>query len=574
MRALTLAAILALTPAAGQAAHVDYDLEGISDDVILENIEATLSIIREKDRDGLTAERIQALHDRAPLEIQRAVEPFGYYHAGIDASIEREKNDEFRVRYRVTLGDPVRVDDVDVAITGAGSNRPPFSTFATTFPLKKGDVLDQRLYEQHKAQFAAAAVDSGFLEATFAHNVIRIDRSDNTADISLTLDTGEPYRFGAVTFDSSSVDEDVLRAYLTFRPGEPFRYSRLLAFQSALGGASYFSRVAAVAEPDSVTHDVPIHVGLEDQRPRRYEIGVGYGTDTGPRVLLGAELRRLNRAGHRFNGRANVSLVELSLTAEYTIPPRYPDTDTYSMGAVVARLDPDAYTTNRVAAGPTRLQPRFGWLESIALSYEHEEFTVGVDEGKTDFVIAGVTYRRKRADDDIAPTHGQRFDIGVRGAHESVLSSQSFASFTGSMKAVRTTPGRILVIGRVDVGATSTPAFRELPPTIRFFAGGDNSVRGYAYESLGPTDATGHVVGGDFLLVTSAELQFPLKGKFGLAGFYDAGNAFDRVDSGRMEQGAGGGLRWQSPVGPIGLDLAFPIHHDGWRIHFTMGPVL
>jgi len=126
----------------------------------------------------------------------------------------------------------------------------------------------------------------------------------------------------------------------------------------------------------------------------------------------------------------------------------------------------------------------------------------------------------------------------------------------------------------VDGGATSTPSFRELPPTIRFFAGGDNSVRGYEYESLGPQDETGHVIGGHLLLTTSAEIQFPLKGKFALAGFYDAGNAFAHTDSGTMEQGTGGGLRWQSPVGPIRLDLAFALHHDDRRIHFTMGPDL
>jgi translocation and assembly module TamA len=87
-------------------------------------------------------------------------------------------------------------------------------------------------------------------------------------------------------------------------------------------------------------------------------------------------------------------------------------------------------------------------------------------------------------------------------------------------------------------------------------------------------DESGRVIGGHLLLTTSAEVQFALKGKFGLAGFYDAGNAFARTDEGVMEQGAGGGLRWQSPVGPIRLDLAYPLRHDGWRVHFTMGPDL
>lgn len=559
---------------AARAAEVECHIEGIANEEIVKNIEATLSLVRDQDRDDLTPERIARLHERAPLEIQRAVEPFGYYHAKIDASLTHDDDDQFDARYAIALGEPVRVREVEMVVVGAGAGEPPFPQLAAKFPLEKGDVLDQGKYQRYKVAIASASADSGFLDASFTTSVIRIRRSENIADIEIAFDTGARYHFGPVTFDSTSVDERVMRAFLTFKPGDPFSYDRLLTFQSTLGGAPYFGRVEAIAQPDSVSLAVPIHVKLTPQRPRRYEVGAGYGTDTGPRVLLGVVFRRLNRVGHTFSGRANVSAVELSLRAEYVIPSLYPDTHAYTMGAMVAHLDPDAYTTDRLAVGPTRSQPRFGWLESITLSYEREDFTVGSDEGITHLVIGGLTYRRKRADDDIAPSHGHRFDVGVRGADEAVLSSQSFVSFTAAAKMVRTLPGRIRLIARVDGGATSTPSFRELPPTIRFFAGGDNSVRGYDYESLGPRDEAGNVIGGHLLLTTSAEVQFPLKGKFALAGFYDAGNAFAHTDSGTMEQGVGGGLRWLSPVGPIRLDLAYALHHDHWRIHFTMGPDL
>ncbi len=576
-RALVSALIMsaALAPAAARAVSVECDVEGISDPAILKNIEATLSIIRDRDREDLTSLRVQQLHDRAPLEIQKAVEPFGYFQPRIDASLDSEDGDEFRARYRVRLGEPVRVRDVDVSVRGDGRGKPPFPALVAEFPLKQGDVLDQRLYDRCKLALVGAAADSGYLDATFKASTIRVDREKRIADIHLEFNTGRRYYFGPVTFDSTSVDEAVLRSYLTFKPGDPYRYDRLLAFQSALGGAPYFSRVEAVPMRDqAVDNAVPVHVTFSTRRPRRYEIGVGYGTDTGPRVLLGAEFRRLNRAGHRYSGRINLSEVELSLSAEYVMPARYPDTHSYSIGALVAHLDPDAYVTDRVAVGPTRSQPRFGWLESLTLSYEWEDYTVGSDQGISNLFIAGATYRRKRADDDIAPTKGQRFDIAVRGANEELLSSETFVSLTASAKLVRTLTDRVRLLVRVDGGATSTPAFRELPPTVRFFAGGDASVRGYDYQSLGPEDEFGQVIGGHLLLTTSSELQLRLKGKFALAGFYDAGNAFAGWGEGIMEQGVGGGLRWQSPVGPIRLDVAFPIHHDGVEVHFTMGPDL
>lgn len=575
LRAALLLALVLLLPSVAGASRIECRLEGVGDEELLRNIEATLSIFRDRDRDDLTPERIRQLHERAPMEIRRAVEPFGYYHSEIEGTLTPRGGDEFDARYVISLGEPVRVRRVNVSVTGEGRTHAPFPDLVTKFALTPGSVLDQRVYTRLKNAFATAATDSGYLDASFTASAIHVNREDDIADIDLVFATGPLYRFGPVTFDSTSVDERVLRSYLTFKRGEPFRFHELLSFQSALGGASYYSRVEAVPRRDLVVdQEIPIEVKLTARRPRRYEVGVGYGTDTGPRVLLNVEFRRLNHAGHRYTGRLNLSQVETSLNAEYVMPSRYPDVHAYSIGAVVARLDPVSYTTTRLAVGPTRSQPRFGWLESITMSYEHEDYTVGPDAGITDLVIAGITYRVKRSDDDILPTHGYRLDVGARGASEALLSSQSFVSLTGSAKGVRSLNHRVRVLARVDGGWTSTPSFRELPPTVRFFAGGDNSVRGYEYQSLGALADDGRVVGGDWLLTTSAEVEVAVAGKFGLAAFYDAGNAFSSLGEGVVEQGTGVGLRWRSPVGPIRLDTAFAVNHDDWRIHFTMGPDL
>ncbi len=569
------AAVLLLAVAPVRATSVDTEIVGVKNEDIVKNIKATLSIIREKKRAGLTGADVAQLHHRAPLEIQKAVEPFGYYNAIVEGTLTDRGDQKFDARYVITLGEPVRVRAVTVAVTGEGAKRPPFPRLVDDFPLKANDILDQRLYTRAKNSFASAAADSGYLDATFTSAAIRIQRAENVADIDLALDTGPLYHFGPVVFDSTAVDERVLRPYLTFKRGDPFRYSKLMAFQSALGGTSYFSRVEAVPRRDNVTGtEVPIDVKLTTRRPQRYEVGAGYGTDTGPRILFNAEFRRLNRSGHHYNVRANVSEVELSIYTAYVMPSLYPHTYQYTISAMAARLDPVAYTTDRAAIGPSRLQPRFGWVEAIALSYEHEDYTVGPDNGITDLFIGGLTYSRKRADDVMSPRHGYRLDFSVRGSSSAAFSSQSFASFTGSARFVQTLRSRWRVLARVDAGKTSTGEFRQLPPTVRFFAGGDNSVRGYEYQSLGPRADNDQVVGGPDLLTMSGELEFALFGKFGLAGFYDAGNAFNKIGDGTVERGVGGGLRWRSPVGPIRLDLAFPLQHDGWRVHFTMGPDL
>ncbi|HEX5131503.1 MAG TPA: autotransporter assembly complex family protein [Candidatus Krumholzibacteria bacterium] len=571
--ALTLAFGL-LAPCA-RAARVSCKIQGIDDKEMVENIEATLSIARARERKDVTAAEIKRLHDRAPGEIREATAPFGYYGATVEGTLTEIGDEDFRAEYTVQLGEPVRVRNVHVAVTGDGSKLKPFPDLAAQFPLKTGDILDQRPYQRRKNTFAAAAADSGYLDATFTTSAILIDREAHIADIDLVFETGTRYRFGNVVFDSSAVDDRVLRSYLTFKRGEPFRYDKLVAFQSGLGGASYFNRVEAVPRRDlAIDYEIPIEVKLTPRRPQHYEVGVGYGTDTGPRLLFGVELRRLNRSGHRFSGRVNVSEIELSLNAEYFVPSRYPDTHAYSFGATIAHLDPVPYTTNRMAFGPTRSQPRFGWLESLTIAYEREDYSVGSDNGVTDLVIGGATYRLKRTDDDIYPLRGYRVDVGARGSHVGLLSTQSFLSLTAATKVVHALNPRVRLLGRVDTGWTSTSTFRDLPPTIRFFAGGDNSVRGYDYLSLGPRDADGRVIGGRLLFTSSAEVEVALRGKFAAAVFYDAGNAFESGGHGVIEQGAGVGLHWRSPVGPIRLDLAYPIEHTGWKLHFTMGPDL
>jgi translocation and assembly module TamA len=114
---------------------------------------------------------------------------------------------------------------------------------------------------------------------------------------------------------------------------------------------------------------------------------------------------------------------------------------------------------------------------------------------------------------------------------------------------------------------------RDLPASLRFFAGGDRSVRGYSYQSLGPKDSTGKVIGGKNLFVGSLEIERPVLKDWGVALFYDAGNAFNSLSEVNLFQGAGIGLRYYSPVGTLRLDLARQIGVDNpkFRIHFTVG---
>jgi translocation and assembly module TamA len=216
-----------------------------------------------------------------------------------------------------------------------------------------------------------------------------------------------------------------------------------------------------------------------------------------------------------------------------------------------------------------------GWLEEPSLTFGHEDFKVGGEHESTLLLMPGISWTKTVADDRLYPRRGFRLDFTTRGGAQRVLSDVSFLQVIGNAKGILALSDDWRVISRVNTGATAMNEFDQLPASVRFFAGGDNSVRGYAYESLGPKDDDGEVVGGKNLLVGSMELERRLNAKWGVAAFVDSGNAFDRfhVDP---KTGVGLGIRWRSPVGPIRLDLAHPLdkHGDLVRVHFVMGPEL
>jgi translocation and assembly module TamA len=134
-------------------------------------------------------------------------------------------------------------------------------------------------------------------------------------------------------------------------------------------------------------------------------------------------------------------------------------------------------------------------------------------------------------------------------------------------------PFRFSLLTRIEGGTTLCNSLEDLPPSVRFFAGGDRSVRGYAYQSLGPKDVFGDVTGGKHLLVGSIELEKAIAKIFGVAAFYDVGNAFNSFGHMDLQQGVGLGIRLYTPVGPIRLDLArqVGVKDPDFRIHFTVG---
>jgi translocation and assembly module TamA len=573
-----LAAALAALPCPALAVDVDVEVEGIRGE-LRDNVRNLLAIAH---ADDPSADRVRELHASAPGEIQEALQPFGYYRPTVEGSLE-QRGEDFTARYQVDPGPLMRLAGVDLLVTGSGAARRGFQDALRDFPLRRGSAVEHAAYEAGKEALANEAAASGYLDADFLVHEIRVDLAAYTARVRLHFHTGPQYRFGEVTFDEAMLDEDLLRGFVPFETGDPFDLRKLLELQNALSGSPYFRRVeVAPQEAEAVDLHVPVHVLLVPARRQRWQLGLGYGPETGVRTTLGFDLRRVNRRGHRAETDLKLSEIESRVEASFIVPKREARTDfaTYSVGYAELDSATERHRTAVVAAGLDRA--RGDWRERFELRWQQEDFRVGPDSGVSELLMPVATWRRVEADDVLYPLAGHELRGQVRGTlAQHALSNASFLQLNGQAEYVRALWGPVRGLGRLTLGYTESDDFRDLPPSIRYFAGGDQSVRGYGYQELTPRTPEGLPLGGSTLLTASFELdalflELEKWGRWGLAVFYDAGNAMDAFDLGDLSAGAGAGIRWLSPVGLVRADAAMALDLPGQpiRFHFSLGPDL
>jgi translocation and assembly module TamA len=572
-RVLALGVCLASAPPL-HADKVKVDVDGVRRELRL-NILSALSLARENDG-KLTEDRIRSLHAQAPDEIGEALQPYGYYKPQVRSELRQEGN-TWIAHYDVDAGPAIKIASVDLRIAGTGATDPRFRELESHFPVQQGAVLHHPDYEQGKKLLTDLAAEEGYLDAAFETNQVRVDLERYQADVVLHYNTGPRYLFGPVFFHQRVLDPRLLTGYIKFKPGEPLDVNKVLQLQNALSDSPYWSRVEVVTRQEQAEGlEVPIHVNLVPAKTMRFSGGVGYGTDTGPRVKGTLDLRRINRRGHRAHIEANISQIEQNLLSSYLIPGAYPRTDNLSFNLAYDRQITDVLDSKSGLVGAQYTRLLGSWNETFSLNFQRENFEVGVDKGVSNLLVPSAGLERVRADDRIDTTNGDRLRFTLQGTAKNAISDATFVQGLADAKAIRTLGGRNRLIGRAQLGYTATDDFRILPPRFRFFAGGDQSVRGFRYQELGPEDEEGHIIGGEGLLVASLEYEYRFRPKWGVAVFYDTGNAFHDFSGLDLAQGAGVGLRWRSPIGPVRADVAYGLSGPKNSIvfHLNIGPDL
>ncbi len=567
-------AVTSAAPATAQefTGPVSVDISGV-DAAQRTNVEGNLSLARLGER-TLATGRLRDYTARVSDEVREALIPLGYYEARAETDFSWTGS-RWSVSVAVEPGPPVLIGAVEVS-HGLGSVA---ATRMDPLPgqlgIQRGAVLNHGTYETLKRTLLGTAVDLGYLEAAFDSSVVRVDRRARRADIVVLMNPGRRYLLGEVVFEQDAVDPSVLQRLVTWRPGAPFEGRRLLELQEALSSEPYVRSVEIVPDLEAARGDtVPIQTFLTMERPERYSIGGGYGSDTGPRATLSAEFRRLNRRGHSAEADLRVSIVERRATGRWLVPLRGRRASLLTFSGGFADLTPETSDT-QTFFGSAAVSGLMGpWRTEVTLGLQRSDFEVGSDNGITTLLLAGLGVTRIRADDRLDPTRGSLLRLRGRVGPDVWLSEASVLELGFEGRIVRSPTPRTRVRARVEVGYLDTNAFSRLPGTLRYFAGGDRSVRGYSYRTLGPIDSEGRPVGGDRLGAASVEGEFRIWPAVGFALFTDAGNA-GRGEIPYPKVGAGFGLRWRAPIGMVRLDLAWAVTESGGpKFHLTLGPEL
>ena len=562
-----------LLPMPVAALDVKVDIEGL-DREHEANVRAYLSIVQEKDREGLTVSRVRLLHDSAPEEIQKALYPFGFFAPKIESELDVSESG-FLAKYRIDVGEQVLLGEVDFQITGEGATDPRISI---SFPLSKGDALDLVLYEQEKQSILYRITELGYLEAYYSAHEVKVDRDSYSARIKLHLETGMRFRFGEIRLEQEILDPQFLARYLSFGTGDPYSHEQLLDLQSKLIDSEYFKLVEINSRRDQTEGDrIPVDVLLTPNKKNRYRVGLGFSTDTGPRLTLDWKRRRFGRQGHRMRSELRLSAPETTLSSEYIIPLERPTEDYISFGASLDHYDLESSKGNQAlinASHSIRLDN--GWRRTLSLDYLYEDFEVGAQDDNARLLVPGITWSLVRSVGRDYVQEGKRLEFHIEGASESALSTATYLQLYTRDKFIHSLNDEWRILTRIELGTTWSDTLTELPPSKRFYAGGDNSVRGFGFEDLGPEDENGRVIGGRSLAVGSLELERSISGKWSGALFVDAGNAFDPDFDSELAYGFGFGVRWRSPVGPLRFDLARGRYVDEGtiRLHVVLGPEL
>lgn len=587
--ALLLAALAALAQPQPEPQPVRLDVVGIDvrglEEAESRNAMAAITLARLSDRQrrGLSEPRLQFLLRRIPEEVAASLEPFGWYSPAVE--VRREPGPEgLRIVVDVRPGEPVTVRRFEAGIDGAAKDDRFIRREIERIGPDEGERFVHGEYEAGKQRAERKLAERGYFKARRAEASVEVRRAQKTADVRLRWDSGPRHKLGAARFGDNQFRPGLLAPLVNWQPGDAYHRNRLLRLQDRLTQLDYFALVEVVPDEDGIGDDlqVPIDIRTTPAKRTSYTGALSVGSDTGLGLRGAMNRRWVNERGHKWLADAGWSQRRIEADTQYRVPSlgRLPGWWSGELGYL--EEDP------RKATGFERTDLRLGWQgqrlpwtlgAGVVFARETKVAAAqrSIGEPILTLLYPEVTAAWREVDDPLWPGQARQLTATLRGGLvEAAGRREHFLQFELGANWLQTLGEAQRLVLRAAIGTTALGGDldpQSFPTSLRYFAGGDRSIRGYGYRAVGPR-IEGEVVGALHRVVASAEYQYDLTPQWGAAVFVDGGDAFDSRHGFEARLGAGIGARWRSPVGLVAIDLARGLDEaagGGIRLHIGFG---
>ena len=580
--ALSLAFVCLVCASADAAINVD--IRGV-DEEIANNIRLHLSSW--ESLPGTTAKEVEDAVDR---DVERALQALGYYHSQTTYSIKEQT-----LVLEVNPGEPILWNSANITLEGNGATAPEFIELRNNNPFIRGERLKHQDYENFKRRLLNKANELGYLDAQLQKSQLRIDTEKNSADVELTLQTGQRYRLGKITVNNSEVSQRVVNLLIEVQEGEWFSANLIGNIYNHLLESGYFTSVniAMDKQPPDLAN---LTIDVVDSPEHKVSTGVGYGTDTGPRFQLKWQRPHTNARGNSWNSQLQISGIEQSVTTRYRIPYYHPQKRYFSWDNGYQRKQVEDALTQKLTTGLLfHLLRDNDWQYSVGVNLDHDRSRIDnePEDIQTYVIPSARASKRGILGDFDDPRFAYKFWLNLAQSTTYLGSDTDFSKINVGFITITSLGQNHKLVARLDAGAIYTASsgdFNDVPLSQKFLTGGDQSIRGYDYDTVSPVDADGDPLGGQYFTAGSLEYRYQWAKNWQAALFYDRGRSYITdldsctacIDTGEEYRTSYGvGVRWLSPVGYIALDFAFPqtpapnkTEPDNWKFHFYLSTAL
>ena len=551
---------------------IEIGVADAPDDEAEENVSAYLSALSA--RKSFSEERDDLVREAC----EKALVPYGWY----SPEIEVRHPEKGRIEVRIDRGERTLYREVRIGTAAELPEQGRIAAFArdkaAEYGIEKGKPLIHPQYEAFKADITSKLISDGYFTGKITNSTVIVSRDEAKADLSFTIEPGTRFAYGKITMEGFEESHDAVKGLVSVKEGDLFSALDLASVNQTLYETGYYKSVVVrpdMREMDSGNSTVPVRIGLKAKPRNLTEWSLGYSTDEGPRGSVSWNRPFAGSRGQSWKSALSVSGVTQAANFSYYIPRENPIDDYYRLSAEYRHKDLNDTEFQNLTVGAHYFTKTHGrWQRDYFIESSFEDYDQSDDSDDVFLLMPGAEISRLTTDGTTDPASGERIRLSARFSSKTLLSSEDFVILDAFYRRIWSpTDGSRLVI-RAEQGAILGSSIGDVPSSLRFFAGGDQSVRGFGYEKISPKNDDGDLTGARYLSVGSVELQVPVMNKVRMAIFTDVGTATnDYGDDTDIKVGTGLGVRYISPVGPIRADIGVGVSetHIPIRLHFGLG---